>query len=200
MDFEKERTLEFKYQGVLGYAEAKQFLSKTPYTSAKINGAIKRSGLEKPNSFIEMENFIKDLADFWLDANPEVHTDGEQVLYRSLSNYVAFAIVWKAKSKSSSIFDPTLMASTGQMIVIKNALGQALKITNSYAKRNPALNREELAEGYIIGFSTLLPMISNNDFPEIPETVTRLLGAYFAKDKNVLAVADSLRLIEDAQD
>jgi hypothetical protein len=195
-DFEQERTLEFKYQGVLGYAEAKQFLDKTPYTAAKINGAIKRSGLEKPKNFIEMEEFVNDLADFWLDTNPEVHTQGEVMLNQALSNYIAFAIVWKAKSKSSSILDPTLMNSTGQMIVIKNTLGQAIKICNSHAKRNPALNRKELAEGLILGFSALLPMVAKNTLPEIPEKLTRLIGAFNAGDKNILKAANALTQIE----
>ena len=197
-NFEQERTLEFKYQGVLDYVDAKQFLSKTPYTAAKINGAIKRSGLEKPKSFIEMEDFVNDLADFWLDTNPEVHTDGDKVLYRSLSNYIAFAIVWKSKSKTSSIFDPTLMGKVGKMITFKNGLGQAIKIINSHAKRDPSLNREEVAEGFILGFSSLLPMITNNNAPEIPEDLTRLIGAFFAGDKNILEAADALKQIEAA--
>ena len=63
-------------------------------------------------------------------------------------------------------------------------------------ERKPELNRNEIAEGFIMGFSALLPMISNNDFPDIPEKVTRLLGAYFAGNKNVIDVADSLVLID----
>ena len=196
-NFEQERSLEFKYQGVLGYAESKQFLSKTPYTAAKINGAIKRSGIETPSSFIEMEEFVNDLADFWLDTNPEVHTDGDKVLYQSLSNYIAFAIVWKHKSKTSSIIDPTLMKSAGQMIVFKNGLGQAIKIIASCAKRNPALNREEIAEGFILGFTYLLPLIANNSLPEVPEDLTRSIGAYFAENKNLLAAASRVKQIDN---
>ena len=197
-DFEQERSLEFKYQGVLGYADSKTFLSKTPYTAAKINGAIKRSGLERPKSFVEMEDFVTELADFWLDNNPEAHTQGESMLNSALSNYVAFSTVWKAKSKSSSIFDPTLMASAGKMIVVKNGLGQAIKIINSYAKRNPELDRLEIAEGLVLGFAALLPLIANNDLPEIPEDLTRLIGAYYAGNKNVLEAAGSLKQLEKA--
>ncbi|RLB94613.1 MAG: hypothetical protein DRH26_00665 [Deltaproteobacteria bacterium] len=201
-NFEQERSLEFKYQGVVGYVDAKQFLGKTPYTAAKINGAIKRfcnaEGVEKPTSFIDMETFVSDLADFWLDNNPDVHTDGEKILYRALSNYIAFAIVWKTKAKTSSIFDPTLMGSVGQMITFKNGLGQAVKIINSYAKRNPVINREEVAEGFVLGFSAILPLIANNTLPEVTEELTRLIGAYYAGDKNVLEAAESLKQIEAA--
>jgi len=202
VDATQEKKLERKYQGVLNYADAKQFLDATPYTAAKINGAIKRfcnsESVEKPRNFVEMETFVSDLSDFWLDNNPEVHTQGESILHSALSNYVAFTTVWKYKSKSSSIYVPELMAKCGVMIVVKNGLGNAIKVVNSYAKRNPELSRQDIVDGLIDGFSTLLPMIASNKLPEPSEPLTRLLGAYLAGNKNILDAVEGLKQIEAA--
>jgi hypothetical protein len=196
-NYEQERSLEFKYQGVLDYPEAEAFLKNTPYTAAKINGAIKRSGLDLPKNFIEMEDFVTDLADFWLDANPEVHTDGEKVLYRALRNYVAYAKVWKAKSKSSSIFDPTLMGKCGVATTVKNSLGCANKMINSCAARNPNINREEIAKGLVLGYTAIMSISKGKDpVPEIPDDITRLIGAYMAGDKIALRAAEQIKMIE----
>ena len=195
-NFEQERVLEHKYQGVLNYVDAKHFLDETPYTAAKINSAIKRfcnaDGAETPKNFIDMELFVNDLADFWLDANPEAHDQGEHILHESLSNYIAFAIVWKHKSKSSGIYEPELMAKCGAMIVFKNTLGQVIKIHNSCVKRNPVLKREEIANGLIDGFALLLPMVANSQIPAPKEELTRLVGAYMAGNEQVLQIAGSL--------
>lgn len=196
---EKEAELEFNYQGVLEFVDAKQFLKETPYTSHQINGAIKRycnkQEVEKPMNFTEMEKFIPEFVEFWLSENPEDHIDRLD-LVNSLNNYIPFSIVWKAKSQSSNIINPKLMGKVGQMIIFKNALGQAIKVCNSHAKRNPKLDRKELSEGLIMGFSSLLPMVANNALPEPPEALTRLVGAFNAGNENVLKTADSLRLIE----
>lgn len=200
-NYEQERSLEFKYQGVLDYPEAEAFLKNTPYTAAKINGAIKRSGLDLPKNFVEMEGFVTDLADFWLDTNPEVHTDGEKVLYRALRNYVAYAKVWKAKSKSSSIFDPTLMGKCGFATTVKNSLDHSVKMTNSRAKRNPELNRSEIAEGFVMGHYAVMAISQGKDpMPEIPDDLTRLIGAYMAGDKIALRAAEQIKMIEHKED
>jgi len=201
-NFEQERSLEINYQGVLSYIEAKQFLKGTPYTASKIAGAIRRfcnsSDVEKPSNFIEMEPFVNDLADFWMDANPEAHEDGEALLHRALSNYVAFSIVWKTKSKSSSIFDPTLTGQVGAMLILKNSLSQAVKIGCSYAKRNPALTKKVLSEGFVLGYTALLPIIRNQEKSktEIPEDLTRLIGSYLAGNPDTITLAESLHQIE----
>ncbi|MEA1966689.1 MAG: hypothetical protein U9N77_00465 [Thermodesulfobacteriota bacterium] len=205
-NFTQEKLLERQYQGVLGYADAKDFLKETVYTAAKINGAIKRfckaEEAVKPRTFIEMENFVSDLFDFWLDANPEQHTDTEPMLRQALSNYIAYAIVWKAKSKSSNILDPTIMATAGKAIQIKNALAHAVKTSFSYAKRNPALNKDELAEGFKIAFCSLAPIVNKIDKGELPlpenetmEDLTRLIGGFLASDKTVLKASQELKQI-----
>lgn len=194
-NFEQERSLEFKYQGVLDYPEAKAFLKNTPYTAASINGAIKRSGLEKPKNFIEMQEFVNDLADFWIDTNPEVHTDGEKVLYRALNNYIAYAIVWKSKSKSSSIFDPTLMGKCGAATTLKNSLGCANKMLNSRLSRNPDMNKEAVRDGLVMGYTAIMAISQGKDpVPEIPDDITRLIGAYMAGDKLVHTAAEKLKI------
>ena len=75
--YDKEKKLERKYQGVIGYVEAKQFLAKTGYTAAKIRGALTRycriENIERPETFVEMETFLPDFIDFWLDTNLEAY-------------------------------------------------------------------------------------------------------------------------------
>ncbi|MGD9825179.1 hypothetical protein [Desulfobacter sp.] len=207
MDHSKERLLEQKYQGVLTYAEAKHFLDETPYTAAQINGAIKRfcnaEGLEKPKTFIDMEPFVNDLADFWLDVNPEVHDQGEIVLRNTLANYISFSIVWKAKSKSSYILTPELMGKCGVMIAVKNSLGVSVKAGMSASKRNPSIPKETLVEGMIDLHGASIQMFSENKLPEnskLMEDFSRLAGALIAGDKSVLATAEQLKQIEHKAD
>lgn len=209
---EAEKGLEAKYQGVLTYVDAKHFLEDTPYTSAKINGAIKRfvnsdpENNKLPTLFIEMESFVNDLADFWIDQNPEVHIDGEQKLYDSLSNYIAFSIVWKAKSKASQIFTPSLMAQVGQMIVYKNALGSATMIVNSRLAHDTCPNKELYKEFKNVlpdAFFTILPITQKIHKGELslPEGQTesdlhRLIGGFFAGNPAVIGASQSLKQLE----
>jgi len=201
LDHGQELKLEEKYQGVLHYVDAKQFLAETPYTSHKINGAIKRfchsTGAEKPRNFTEMEVFVADLFDFWVDSNPDVHIQGETVLHSALSNYIAFSIVWKAKSKSSSILNHALTGKVGTMIQFKNSLGQAVKMINSCAKRNSDINRKEIAAGLVMGYSKIMAISQGKEpVPEIPVDITRLIGAYLAGDKIVLDAAEKIKQLE----
>ncbi|WP_333664743.1 hypothetical protein [Desulfobacter postgatei] len=156
-----------------------------------------------PTSFVEMGPFVNDFIDFWLDANPEVHTKGEDVLRRSVANYLAYASVWKTKSKTSSIIDPVLMASAGKSLQIRNVLSHTVKTVFSYAKRNPTLNPQDLIEGFTEAFYLVTPLIHKIDTGELPlpegkhtEDLTRLIGGFLAGDKAVIDAADKLRLIE----
>lgn len=210
-NFDQEKKLEQKYQGVLTYIDAKHFLEKTPYTAAKINGAIKRfcnsdDGYEKPNTFIEMEPFVNDLADFWLDANPEVHEHGENVLRSALSNYIAFAIVWKAKAKASNIIDPELMRQAGQMIVMKNGLAGMIKLVNSRIAHDPCPNKEiykDLSTVIADALYIALPLSQKMTAGELtlPEGVSeddvyRVIGGLFSGNPAVVGVSNTLKQIE----
>lgn len=210
-DKDQESVLEWKYQGVLTYVDAKHFLDETPYTAAKINGAMKRfekseDGLPKPKTFIEMQRYVADLADFWLDANPEAHTDGEKILHEALSNYVAFSCVWKAKSKASNIVTPELMGQSGKMLVFKNTLGNAVKLVNSRLAHDDCPNRDLYGDFRNVlpdAFFILLPItqkITNGELT-LPEgqsedNLNRLLGAFFAGNPDVIAISDRLKQIE----
>ena len=205
---ENEKKLERKYQGVIGYVEAKQFLSGTGYTAAKIRGALTRycksHGVERPVTFIDMESFVVDFVDWWLDENVEIHEYGERKLYDAVSNYLAFVTVWKAKSKSLSIYTPELMKQVGMMLIIKNTLSHAVKIGYSYAKRNPSLKPEELKDGFLSGFAALLPTVAALHSGELElhdnfdsEGLTRLIGAYMAGDKHIDGIVKRLNQIED---
>jgi len=212
-DKNQEEVLEQKYQGVLVYVDSKQFLDETPYTAAKINGAIKRlhssdSDIKKPINFMEMEPFVNDLADFWLDANPDVHTKGEKMLHSALSNYVAFAIVWKAKSKASSIVSPELMNQAGKMLILKNTLGSAVKMVNSRLAHDKCPNLELYGDFKNIlpeAFFTMLPIVEGlqRGTLAIPEGQTendlhRLIGGFFAGDPSVIGASKNLKQIEHA--
>lgn len=209
IDLEKE--FERKYQGVLGYVEAKQFLEKTGYTAARIRGALtkycKLKGLNRPESFVEMEAFVVDFADWWLDEDTAFHKYGERKLYEAVSNYLAFVDVWKAKSKSLSIYTPELMKQVGMMLIVKNTLSHAVKIGYSYAKRNPELKPEELKDGFLLGFAALLPTVAaiHSGEIELPdnfdsEGLTRLIGAYLAGDKQIEGIVKRLNQIDDKGD
>jgi len=208
---ESEKKLESKYQGVLTYVDAKHFLENTPYTAAKINGAIKRfingeADRKLPTLFIEMEEFVNDLADFWIDQNPDVHTDGEQVLHSALSNYIAFSTVWKAKSKTSKIINPDLMAQVGKMIVFKNALGQATMIVNSRLAHDTCPNKELYKDFKNIlpeSFFVILPIVAglHDGTLTLPEGQTesdlhRLIGGFFAGNPAVIGAAQKLKQLE----
>lgn len=209
---EAEKKLEAKYQGVLTYVDAKHFLEDTPYTAAKINGAIKRfvnSDAENnklPTLFIEMESFVNDLADFWLDANPEIHIQGEAVLHNSLSNYISFSIVWKAKSKNSQVFTPSLMAKVGQMIVVKNALASATMIVNSRLAHDECPNKElygDFKNALPDAFLTILPITQglHTGSLALPAGQTesdlhRLIGGFFAGNPAVIGATQTLKQIE----
>lgn len=214
MNFDKDQelVLEQKYQGVLTYVDAKHFLDETPYTAAKINGAIKRfenseDGLPKPVTFTEMEPYVNDLADFWIDANPEVHTDGEHILHNALSNYIAFSIVWKAKAKSSNIIDPDLMGRAGKMIVFKNALGNAVKLINSRLAHDDCPNRDlygDFRNTLPDAFFTVLPIVQKLQTGELKlpdgqteDDLNRLIGGFFAGNPSVIGVSKSLKQIEN---
>lgn len=203
----REKELEVKYQGVIGYVEAKQFLEKTGYTAAKIRGALTRyckaNGLNRPKSFVEMEEFLPDFTDWWLDADSEYHKYGELKLHEAVSNYLAFVDVWKAKSKSLNIYTPSLMKQVGIMLVVKNTFAQTVKIGYSYAKRNPALSPDAIKEGFLQGFTALLPHIQGIETGQIElsekfkfDDLTRLIGAYMAGDANAIGVAETLKHIE----
>lgn len=210
MNIKQEEMLEWKYQGSVPYVDAKHFLDSTPYTAQKINGAIKRfcnsEGAEKPKTFTEMEPFVNDLADFWLDANPETHTNGEHILHAALSNYIAFSIVWKEKAKSSNIVAPELMAQVGKMLVLKNTLAASTMVINSRLAHDKCPNRELYGDFKTIlpdTFFTMLPII--NSLQEgtyvLPEGQTqgdlnRLIGGFFAGNPAIIAVSDNLKQIE----
>ncbi len=210
INLNQEELLEKRYQGVLTYTDAKQFLAKTPYTAPKINGAIKRfcnaESAVKPETFIEMEEFVNDLADFWLDANPEVHANGERILHAALSNYVAFSIVWKAKSKASNIINPDLMNQAGKMLIWKNTLGSAVKMVNSRLAHDKCPNKELYQDFRNIlpeAFCIMLPIVQGlqNGSLTLPEGQTendlhRLIGAFFARHPAVTMANESLKQIE----
>lgn len=211
---ESEKEFELKYQGVLTYVDAKHFLENTPYTSAKIGGAIKRfingeTDRYLPCLFIEIDEFVNDLADFWLDANPEVHIQGESVLHDSLSNYIAFQHVWKTKSKNSQIFTPSLMAQVGKMICLKNALGAATMIVNSRIAHDKCPNRElygDFKKALPDAFMSILPIVHGIQSGSLvlPEGQTeadlhRLIGSFFAGNTAVLSMAQDLKQIEYKQ-
>ena len=213
-DFKQEEILETKYQGVLTYVDAKHFLAETPYTAAKINGAIKRfcnsdDGYSKPVNFCEMEPFVNDLADFWIDTNPEVHTDGEKVLHEALSNYIAFSIVWKAKSKASNILNPELMAQVGKMLIFKNALSNAVKLVNSRIAHDTCPNKElygDFKNALPDSFFTILPIVQQlqSGKMQLPDGQTeddlnRLIGGFFAGNPSVIGAAQRLKQIENKE-
>jgi len=210
MNIRQEEILEQKYQGVLTYTEAKQFLDKTPYTGPKIVGAIKRfkksEGVKNPKTFIEMEPFVNDLADFWLDANPEAHTDGERVLHSSLSNFVAFSTVWKAKSKASSIVSPELMNMAGRMLIWKNTLMSSTKLVNSRLAHDKCPNRELYGDFKNVlpeAFMVMLPIVEGVHDGKLilpkgqkEEDLHRLIGCFFAGEPVVIDVVNSIKQIE----
>lgn len=208
-NFSQERDLESKYQGVLAYVEAKEFLRETPYTAQKIAGAMKRfeksEGAEKPTTFSEMEAYVSDLMDFWLDANPNDHAGGEITLRNSVANYVAYSVVWKVKARRSAILSPDLMGTVGQWLAARSALASMSMIIPSMAKR--------LGDGKdsYIEFKTDLPYIYQTLYAagsqivqgklELPESETqqdlaRLIGAFYAGDPGVLLATESLKMIE----
>lgn len=210
---ETEKELEKKYQGVLTYVDSKYFLDATPYTSAKINGAIKRfrnaEGVSEPTTFVEMEIFVNDLADFWIDQNPEIHTQGEALLHESLSKYIAFSKVWKAKSKNLQIFTPSFMYQVGKMIVLKNTLNQAVKLINSRIAYDKCPNRALYSDFRDIlpdAFTLLLPVINGLQTGSLTlppgqteDDLHRLIGAFFAGDKAVLESVAVLKQLEHKQ-
>ena len=210
MDIQQERTLEWKYQGVLMNTEAKQFLTETPYTGPKIVGAIKRfcnsEGAVKPTTFVEMELFVNDLADFWLDANPELHTDGEDTLHAALSNFIAFSNVWKAKSKASNIISPEFQRLVGRMLIWKNTLMSSTKLVNSRLAHDDCPNRELYGDFKNVlpeAFMVMLPIVEGiqNGKLKLPEGQTeadlhRLIGCFFAGDKVVIDAVNALKQIE----
>jgi len=214
MNIKQEEMLEWKYQGSVPYVDSKHFLEKTPYTAPKINGAIKRfcnsEGVEKPETFTDMEPFVNDLADFWIDANPEVHTKGEKILRSALSNYIAFSIVWKAKAKSSNIIAPELMGQIGKILALRNTLTSATLLMNSRLANDKCPNRElygDFKNALADAFFAMLPVIDGlqRGTLELPKGQTqddlhRLLGGFFSGNPSVLMVSDSLKLIEKKAD
>ena len=210
VEMKKEKELEREYQGVLGYCEAKEFLKNTPYTAAKISGAITRfcrkEERNKPKTFIEMELFVSDLIDFWLDVNPDVHIDGEFVLQQTLKNYIAFSIVWKAKAKASNILNSELSKQVGKMLVIKNALGNAVKVINSRIAHDECPNLEiykdfkkQLPEAFmnVLPFTTAL-FDGTLKLPEgkTQQDINRLIGAYLSDNPKVIEAVNALKQIE----
>jgi len=208
-NFSQERDLESKYQGVLAYVEAKEFLRGSPYTSQKIAGAMKRfeksEGAQKPTTFSDMEVYVSDLVDFWLDTNPNDHTDGEATLRSSVANYVAYSVVWKVKARKSAILSPDLMGTVGNWLAHRSALNGMAVVIPSMAKR--------LGDGdsRYIEFKNDLPYIYQTLYVtgsqivrgklELPESETqkdlsRLIGAFYAGDPGVLLAAESLKQIE----
>ncbi|WP_300458646.1 hypothetical protein [Desulfobacula sp.] len=213
-DFDKERRLEQKYQGVLAYTEAKGFLRETPYTSAKITGAVKRfikaEGIEKPKNFTEMESFVNSLVDFYLDANPEAHTDGEFILHQSVSNYIAFSQVWKIKARTSTILDPDLMGTVGNWLAARSSLASMSMVIPSMAKRANGYNKElydQMKQDlpyifqsfYITGHALSKGKVA---LPEnkSQEAVTRMIGAFYAGDKGIIEAVEKLDQIENKKD
>lgn len=203
IDFNQERVLENQYQGVLGYAEAQDFLKQSPYTAGQIRGAIQRfcnsTETDRPGTFTEMEVFVSDFIDWWLDLEPEKHTIGEFTLRQCVSNYLAFTSVWKKKSQTSNILNPEIMKAVGMSLMLKNSLGTATKAAFSYAKRNPALSAENLCNGFLMAHNTLLPFLAGKweiTNANVSEDIARLIGGYLAGDQLVLAASDKLKMIE----
>ena len=214
MDIRQEELLEQKYHGLLVYTDAKQFLEKTPYTGPKITGAIKRfcnaEDATKPDTFVEMESFVNDLADFWIDSNPEIHSKGERILRSALSNYVAFSIVWKAKSKASNIISPDLVKQVVWMLARKNALLSSVKVVNSRLAHDKCPNielytdfRNSLAEAFFV----MLPLAHGIETGQLtlPEGQTendlhRIIGGFFAGNPAVLGANLSMKQIEHKKD
>lgn len=207
LTLKREKELEREYQGVIGYVEAKQFLEKTGYTAAKIRGALtkycKLNELNRPESFVEMEKFVVDFVDWWLDEETAFHKYGERKLYEAVSNYLAFVDVWKAKSKSLNIYTPELMKQVGAMLIIKNTFAHAVKIGYSYAKRNPELSPDDIREGFLQGFTLLLPYVQGVETGKIElfedvkfDDLTRLVGAYMAGDANIIEASEALKQID----
>ena len=215
MEFSKdqEEILEKQYFGVLAYADAKDFLRGTPYTGAQITGAIGRfcrsdSSIKKPETLFDMENFVKDFIDFWIDANPEVHTDGELVLNQSVSNFMAFSRVWKEKSRKSMVFNPDYMKLTQAMIDAKNSLTMGMKLFNSRIKHEKDSGNLSKADLYK-KVRDMLPEAVTIAMPiahglqtgelilpegEKIEDLTRLLAAYFSGDQTLLNLSKSIKL------
>lgn len=211
LEINQEEVLERQYQSVLTYPDSKYFLEKTPYTSAKINGCIKRflksnPDIKMPESFIEMESFVNDLADFWIDQNPEIHTQGESILHKSLSYYIAYSFVWKSKSKALKIVDSDLMKQVGVMITLKNALGQATMIVNSRLAHDTCPNKElygDFRNALPDAFLTILPITQGLHTGQLtlPEGQTesdlhRLIGGFFAGNPAVIGASQSLKQLE----
>ena len=214
MDINQEELLEQKYHGLLVYTDAKQFLEKTPYTGPKITGAIKRfcnaEDATKPDTFVEMESFVNDLADFWIDSNPEIHSKGERILRSALSNYVAYSIVWKAKSKSSNIISQDLVKNVGLLLARKNALVSAFKIINSRLAHDNCPNKEiyaDLKKCLAEAFFVMLPLVHGIETGKLtlPEGQTendlhRIIGGFFAGNPAVLGANLSMKQIEHKTD
>ncbi len=207
MDINQEAILEHKYEGITVYIDSK-FLAETPYTVQQIVGVIKRfcnkEGAVKPKTFIEMESFVNDLADFWIDANPEVHVDGERLLHAALSNYIA-GNVWKAKQKSSNIVSSDLVGRVGKMLIYKNTLGAAVRLVNSRLNRDSCPNKELYQDFKTIlpeAFYIMLPIISGLQTGKLKlpkgqkeKDLTRLIGGFFAQDPAVIGAAESLKRV-----
>ncbi len=208
-----EKELEHKYWGVLAYPEAKEFLKGTPYTGSKIAGAIGRfcrqENIERPTTFIEMEPFVNDFVDFWLDANPEIHQTGELKLHKAASNYLAFATVWKAKSTASIIFSPKYMNLTGKMIIAKNALGIGLRLVNSRISHenenggdaNKIENFQQIKDLLPDAVMLSMPIAQGLQTKAISlpkgqkiTDLTRLIAAYFNGNTNILSISNTLKL------
>ena len=210
-----EIELEKKYFGVLFFVDAKEFLKKTPYTSAKISGAIGRfcraEDAEIPSIFLDMETFVNDFCDFWLDANPEVHELGETVLNQAVTNYVAYQYVWAEKCKRSLVFTPEYLGLAGKMSTGKSALAVGTRFLNSRISHCKGSGDIEKAKA-LTDFRESLPEAVTLSMPiieglekgrvSLPEGETlddlmRLLAAYFSGDVAMLNTSKALKLKGD---
>ena len=208
MDREKEEYLEHEFKKTLHYIEAKDLVARHGYTAGKIQGAIKRycnaTANERPQTFIEMKEFVPDFVDWWLDDNPGIH-DGlaETRTVKAVESYLAFTTVWKAKIKNHDVISDKyrLMAST--LLLMKNSLAASKKAALSYNKRTPKAEQRTISAAFVDAHQRLLPAIydmqSGNYKPvnnrEIDE-LGSLIGGYFAKDKSVLAAVSTLKQLE----
>ena len=196
---EHELQLEHQYINVLSYVEAKDLLKTHEHTAGKIRGAIsrycKKADIERPITFVEMEMFVPDMVDWWLDENPEYHNGlNESRTKEAVDLHLAFTTVWKAKVKNNDVLSnmQQLMAST--MLTVKNSLAAALKSLLSYNKRNPKLSQENIRDAFVLAFKSVLPLIHElqSGKSQLPsnkamDDITRMIGTYMADNQKALA-------------
>lgn len=207
-----EKKLETKYLPVLAYVEAGKLLADYRLTAGKIRGAItsfcRVAQYERPQLFTEMENdFTPDFMDWWLDNSPEIHKYLDEADTREAVNkYLAYVDVWKAKFKNNEIMTPHYVIQASTMLTVKNALSAAVTAWLSYNKRIDKLKQSDIVKVFPEMFQSLLPTIHGLQTGLIQqptgtriEDVSRLIGAYYAGNKTLIDMAESLKQIEYQQ-